>query len=96
MNDGRSILGLSKQSNLMQREATPLSEAARSGHLEVVRLLVEMGAEVDRGDEVILRGCGVKGGKVMYVYLSTLRRNAPQCKVSTITLTDYASSTRAC
>ncbi len=45
----------------MQCGQTPLFMAASKGHLEVVRLLVEQGAEVDRADDVRRWGGGSYG-----------------------------------
>ncbi len=50
----------------MQYGKTPLFKAASEGHLEVVRLLVEKGAEVNRADRVRRRG----GARAMFINVS--------------------------
>jgi hypothetical protein len=57
---------------LMQDGQTALWVAASEGHIEVVRLLVETGAEIDRADDVRRRGAGGEvdvSREEMYVYL---------------------------
>ena len=51
---------------------TPLIEAARNGHTDIVRLLIENGADVNKGEEVRLTFTRLYGQKTAWRFLDIL------------------------